>query len=462
MDTDSFKVLLIATNQEKQPYPVYPLGAAMVSQALEADGVTVRGLDCTVVDDPVAAALEASRDFTPDLVAVSIRAVDNTCLLSPRFYIPEAAMVTAALRSTFGFPLLLGGSGFSLFPERILEELDADYGVVGEGETTAVELVRALRAGRSPGPVPGLIRRGDGHATIARSATPKLSPERWARPSYRAFPLEPHLLAGGVASVQTKRGCDHRCTYCTYPLLEGREFRLRNPEEVAREVVGISDLGVEHLFFVDSNFNLPSEHAGEICRHLIKTGRPLQWSAFVTPLGFNARLAELMFLSGARSLELGAEAGTLTTLKALGKDHTPEDIRAADAACFDVGLVPAHYFMFGGPGETEETVERTLALIDRLRGPVAAVLGIRLYPGTRLFERAIEEGVTTPQVDPFPPRFYVSPALNLEWLLGRLLGYAAAHRSFILVGETNELEPELAKRMRRRGRKGAMWEYMPI
>ena len=115
MDTDSFKVLLIATNQEKQPYPVYPLGAAMVSQALEADGVTVRGLDCTVVDDPVAAALEASRDFTPDLVAVSIRAVDNTCLLSPRFYIPEAAMVTAALRSTFGFPLLLGGSGFSLF-----------------------------------------------------------------------------------------------------------------------------------------------------------------------------------------------------------------------------------------------------------------------------------------------------------------------------------------------------------
>ena len=51
-------------------------------------------------------------------------------------------------------------------------------------------------------------------------------------------------------------------------------------------MVGISDLGVEHLFFVDSNFNLPSEHAGEICRHLIKTGRPLRWRIFDTPLGF--------------------------------------------------------------------------------------------------------------------------------------------------------------------------------
>ena len=125
-------------------------------------------------------------------------------------------------------------------------------------------------------------------------------------------------------------------------------------------------------------------------------------------------------------------------------------------------LVPAHDFMFGGPDETEETVERTLVLIDRLRGPVAAMLRIRLYPGTLALRARYRRGskhirsgsISTPvlRLPHAEPGVAAQPAPEVR-----------GGPSLLHTGRgSNELEPELVERMRRRGRKGEMWEYMPI
>jgi len=460
LSTREYTVLIIAANSERQPYPVYPLGASMIAGVLSREpGVTVYGVDCSFVDDPVRAALAAADAFQPDLIALSIRAVDNTCYLAPRFYMDESKLIASSLRGRFRVPIVLGGSGFSLFPRRILDEIGADLGVVGEGERAAVELVRALRAGRSPAGIVGLMTRDGPRDVVSPGAMP-LPPECWGEPSLTIFPLTPHTGSGGMASVQTKRGCPRRCTYCTYPLLEGRQLRLRAPGAVAKELAGYRSAGINRVFIVDSNFNLPIEHAEAICRELCSLDAPVGWSAFLSPLGVTEQLAELISRSGARSLEFGAESGAAETLAALGKHHSPADIVRADRSCRRVGIAAVHYFMFGGPGETRETVNETLELIEELEGPIAGVVGIRIYPGTGLHQRAIAEGVVSEGVDMLKPTFYLSPKVDRDWMLERVRSFAADRMNFILVGEPTPREEAVTTALRRRGRSGALWEYL--
>src|SRR5512136_406138 len=88
-----FKILIIATNQEREPYPVYPLGASLIASVLEAGGAEVRGLDLAFAEDPAREAAAAASEFGPDAIAVSVRAVDNVTFLDPRYYVPDCARV---------------------------------------------------------------------------------------------------------------------------------------------------------------------------------------------------------------------------------------------------------------------------------------------------------------------------------------------------------------------------------
>lgn len=457
----SFRVLVIATNSERDPFPVYPLGASFVASALERAGVDVATLDLAFSENPAAQAALAAEEAAADLVAVAVRAVDNTTNLDSRYYLPGVSKVVGAIRGACGSPVLLGGSGYSLFPETILMGLQADYGIQGEGELTVVRLVAALRAGEGPVAGDGLYVLRDG---VVEGAPPEsfLAPAEWSAPDYRLFPLDPYLEAGGTASVQSKRGCPQKCCYCTYPFLEGRRLRLRDPRAVVEEVGRAVETGADYFYFVDNNFNMPAEHAREVCRELAARGSKTGWTAFVTPLGFPAALADDMAAAGCRSLELGSEGGCDTTLRGLGKSHTVTEIVDADRRLFEAGITPAHYFIFGGPGETADTMEETLAVIDRLHGVCVAMVGVRIYPGTSLHSRSIEDGVVQEGSDLLEPAFYISPAVDAGSVLARLTEFAEGHPRFFIAGREINQNQVVIDRLRSRGRTGPLWEFYAL
>ena len=100
---------------------------------------------------------EALKEFAPGFVGISLRNIDNVDSFSAEkgWYLAEIRTLTEKIRQKTTAPIILGGPGFSILPEEILDYLAADYGVVGEGERTICDLIKKLEEGR---PVPRISK----------------------------------------------------------------------------------------------------------------------------------------------------------------------------------------------------------------------------------------------------------------------------------------------------------------
>jgi lipid biosynthesis B12-binding/radical SAM protein len=441
------KILLASVNVAAEPYAVYPLGMAAVASALTGGGHEVRQFDYLAAggsDDALLGALEESR---PDFVGLSLRNIDNvdsSCAEDEGWYLPRARRLAKLVRTATTAPLIVGGAGFSLMPEALIEYLEADYGVVGEGEQAACEVISTLAGGGRPprlttgSPLPG----------------PQV-PSALLEPSLVSF----YASQGGHVGVQTKRGCPHRCAYCSYPLLEGRRLRLREPGAVADDIERLlHDHGVGEFAFTDSTFNDPQGHYLLVAEELLQRRLPVRWCAFFRPQGLGRQELALLKRSGLYAVEFGTDAASDATLSGLDKGFAFAEALEANRACVAEGIAAAHFIMFGGPSETEATLREGLINIDRLEGCVVfAYAGIRILPGTGLYQRALSEGLLSPGDSLLKPVYYQSPAVEPAAI------DAALNAAFN--GRHDRIYPptEGSKRLavlRRLGYRGILWDKL--
>ncbi len=437
------RVLLVSTNTERQPYPVVPNGLAAVASSLDRAGHDVRLLDLCFARSPVTAAADAARRFSPDVIGVSVRNIDNSDAVALRHYTPEAAAVVRALRAAapHGCRLVAGGAAFGVAPEALFAELDVDYAVAGDGERASVALIAALAAEADPGVIPGLVRSSDGAITFTPpgedadlDSLPAPSLARWVD-------LKRYQRHGATVPVQTKRGCVYRCVYCTYRNVEGFGYRTRSPALVADEIAELRrDAGVRHVDFVDSTFNSPPGHAIEVCEELARRrlGVQLDTTNF-TPATVPRELLSAMRAAGFRTLGITAESASDTVLDRLEKGFTAAKAREVAERVERAGIRALWIFLVGGPGETDATLEETLSFAAwRLRRGDAVYLtvGLRIYPGTTLHRIALAEGVVGASDTLLSPSFYFSPALRFESAIARLRRFAADHPRFMFSADS--------------------------
>ena len=409
------KLLLVATNREQSPYPVAPLGALCVAAATKDAGHEVKFLDLGMAPAPQSALQQALEAGEFQAVAFSIRNLDNCWAFAPRSYFNDVQELAGIARQHFKGPLILGGSGFSVAPSGWMRRLDANYGVIGEIERTFPELLARLEAGHSPEGIEGVVTARN------KSDLPAVLP---AKPVERLveLPLPAHDLCGyrgyvkrgGFVSVQTKRGCPFKCSYCIYPQLEGRRYRLRPPALVAEEIETVARRSrLREFFFVDSVFNDPRKHALAICAELTRRKLLIRWNAFCNPVGFDAELSRAMAQAGCSGVEFGLDVATPKMLKALDKPFDQDEIRIALQAAHDARLPIAIYLLFGAPGETWSDVEDTQAFLNNCApaNAVFATYGLRIYEGTPLAKTSVNEGHLSPDHDLFEPAYYLSPGL---------------------------------------------------
>jgi hypothetical protein len=205
-------VLLVATNRERSPYPVAPLGTLCVAAAARAAGHAVDFLDLGLASSPQIALRQALGKGGYQAVAFGIRNLDNCWAFAPKLYFDEVRELAETVRNHFKGPLILGGSGFSVSPHGWMSRLKATCGVIGEGERAFPEVLASLEAGR-------LLEEIDGVITTSKRNVPLavLSARTVAR--LNELPLPAHDLCnyaayvkgGGFVSVQTKRGCPFQC-----------------------------------------------------------------------------------------------------------------------------------------------------------------------------------------------------------------------------------------------------------
>ena len=452
------KILLISPNRCTVPEAVFPLGLAQVNAVLQQAGHETRLVDSLAEPRPLEDEL---REFQPDFVGVSLRNIDNVLIRKQETFFESLTAICETVRRVHPRPVVIGGSGFSIYPERLLEMSGADFGIQGEGETSFVALLAALGNGADYMNLPGLVYRRNGKI-IANPQQPA------ALDAPAALPLRPPALAAhylnlsGTLNLQTQRGCRHTCCYCTYPVIEGRTHRRREPEAVADEMAQLENLGAKYVFIVDSVFNSSARHVTEICEAILRRPTKLRWGCFLRPQGLTPELMQLMKRAGLSHIEFGSDSFCDAVLEQYAKRLTFADIFHSSELARQAEIEHCHFLICGGPGETLETLETSFENSLRLNRPVImAVVGMRIYPGTPLVQRARREGQIKPEDDLLSPAYYVSPHLTEEAVFERLRNFARRSPNWI-AGDPPADFASLVKRLRQRGVVGPLWSYFAL
>lgn len=394
------RILLVSSNVTTEPYPVYPLGLAVIAGALAGRGHRVEQFDFLAAAGSEELLRETIAAFSPDYVCVSIRNLDNCDSLSDTDYPAVAKRLVEVIRESSGAPVIIGGPAFSILPEELLAHTGADYGIIGEGERLVCTLVEELAAGRTP---PRLQRAG--LLLAGNDMGPPLLKDELV-----GFYLE----QSGMINLQTKRGCPHGCSYCSYPTLEGSDYRCRDPRGVVDDLERIRrDHGADSFFFTDSVFNDSRGHYLEVAEEILRRGLAIRWCCYLRPAGIGRGELALLKRAGLYAVELGTDAASDTTLRSLGKGFSFAEALAVNRACVAEQIPCAHFIMFGGPDETAATVAEGLANIETLEQTVVfAFSGIRVLPGTPLHARAIRDGLIGADTPLLAPVYYQSPMVD--------------------------------------------------
>jgi hopanoid biosynthesis associated radical SAM protein HpnJ len=197
-------------------------------------------------------------------------------------------------------------------------------------------------------------------------------------------------------SIYSGRGCTSRCTYCLWPqTIGGRRFRTRSPENVAREVEKIVRLfpQVKEIFFDTDTFTGDRPHAEAVARLIGPVlGRAgVAWSCTARP-NVPRETLKVMRDNGLRLLIVGYESGVQEILNNIKKGIAVEGARTFTRHCHDLGILIHGTFMLGLPGETRETIERTLAFAKEMNPRTIQVSLPAAYPGTELHRQAVASG----------------------------------------------------------------------
>lgn len=455
------KVLLISANVEKIPDPVYPIGPAYVAAAARRAGHEVLDVDLCFAADAEAALRPVIAVERPDAIGVSLRNLDSSAFPQNTSYIDDYAHLMTTLRALSDAPIILGGAGFTVMPTTVLAHLGADIGVVGEGERLFPWVLERLTGGRplTSDDTALCESAGRGVCVYGRTRTGVL--DTLGTPARDLFDAARYYERGGALNVQTKRGCAFDCIFCSYPLIEGKKVRARAPVSVVDEIEEMRDTrGVGHVFFVDNIFNLPMEHAKEICADLVRRNLGIEWSAYLNPKFVDAELVRLMAASGCKGIEFGIDSDSPTMIAALHKMFDPDDLRRVAALCHAAGLKFCQSLIFGGPGETMATVEETIALMEELRPTaVVAMTGIRVLPGTQMVEHALRDGLVDEDDNLLYPKFYVAPGFKDE-IIERIDAYARSHANWIVPGKGIKTNVQVLQRLRARKIKGPLWRLL--
>lgn len=312
-----------------------------------------------------------------DLVGIST--TTSTCY--------EAYRISTYLRNR-QIPVVIGGIHATFLPDEAMQY--ADYVVRGEAEYSFLELVKAMKENRLPEGVPGVsywfnqqVYHNEGNncwADVNTLPPPDLSLIRnYQDRNIRTYP------------VITSRGCPHDCSFCSVTSMFGQRFRYKENEQVLQE---LSRYQGGNVFFVDDNFAAHKKHTKELLREMLDRNINLKWwgAQVRTELARDDELLELMRLNNAGMVFIGFESINPETLKAYNKKQNVEEIRESIRKFHDYGIRVHGMFVFGGDGDTRETITDTVDFALESHIDTVQFLTLTPIPGTALYDQMVSEG----------------------------------------------------------------------
>ena len=374
------KVALVRPNY--QTYLITPpLGLGYISSYLKKEGhevIIVDGLNRNLTNSEIV-------KLVRDCQIVGINILTD--------YYLQAKDLARRLKAE-GKIVVLGGVHPSVMPKESIEECNADFIVVGEGEETMDELVKAIENKKSTKHIKGLYSRNNFSNFKPREPIQNLDslpfPD-WKSIDPRKYQKAPHgaiVKNFPVGPITSTRGCPYECTFCASPKFWCRKLRYRSPENVVDEIEYlIKHFGVKEIHFEDDNLTLNRGHIESICKLILKRNINIPWA---TPNGIRADkvdepLLRLMKKAGCYFVVFGVESGNQEILNTIKKHETLKDVERAVRLANKIGFITQGFFIFGLPGETEETIKKTIEFAKSIPLDRAQFLLFDLLPGSELW-----------------------------------------------------------------------------
>lgn len=361
------RILLVQTWLGREQHPVLPLGLATIAGSLEKHQVRIEDLNLS--RSPMERLRSVLADYNPDAVGFSLRNADTTSYFDRYSYIPRCLeQIELSSRLCPNAHIMAGGAGFSIFAEQIMGHSQHIHcGVTGHGELVAPELLRN-RA------------RGLYHGAKGKYVSPRL--DLLSSASY--IPFEKNLAVG----VEVNRGCDRRCTYCSYSALSGKSVQERSLELVNRDIQQLAEQGSRHFFLIAPVLNNRRSRGMEVSSMVGSLNYGITWEAYHSAIEFDGEYASHIHDSGCTAVSFSPDGGTAGQMKRMGKDYNPARLESAIAAAVSNGIeVSLNIFPWDVTGGISEMISafRNGARWGRLAGPGLRRLRfslIRKLPGT--------------------------------------------------------------------------------
>ncbi len=359
-----------------------PMGLYWVAAVLMDHGYEVELIDwhdAAGQEDAIEAALLEKR---PDVVGFSVLHANRWGALD------IAGIVKRVLPET---RVVFGGVGATFLWRHFLTHFpQVDYVILGEGEYSFLALLRWLERDRrgDPASLPGLAYRAAGSAT--RSATPPPTVELDKLPLPASYFSYQHL--------SLTRGCPWNCSFCGSPAIWNRQVRSRSADHFVAEMQLLYRRGVRFFYVSDDTFTLDKVRVIEICQKILALKMRITWMAISRVSTVDEEVLYWMRLAGCIQISYGVESGSEAIRQTLNKPLKTVAIKRAFQLTVSHGILARAYFIYGSPGETWDTIQASIDLINEIK-PLAVIFYILdIFPGTALYRDFCRRTGTTDDI----------------------------------------------------------------
>ncbi len=351
-------------------------------------GHDIRVFDCIASGFDTETMLEELGTWVPELSLINTTtptiASDLTFVRRLKEHYPDAATAVFGTHVT------------ALHHEILDANPYLDIVIRREPEFTALQIPTVLHDGRVTGDLPGCTVRSDDGVKEFPDRPFEDNLDRLERPSWRYLPLDQYVhpvFDKPYLTVNTARGCRHRCVFCVAPMYYGRIVRHRTPESIVGEIKrNIDEFGVKHYWFYADDFTAEPEIVKQLCRKLIEARLDITWWSNTRVDKRDEEMFALMKDAGAVMLSIGGESGSQSVLKNMKKGAMTSFTHETVRILRNVGIDSVVYFVIGIPGETRESILETIEFAKTLNPDYVEFYPATPYPGTEFYDVVSENG----------------------------------------------------------------------
>jgi len=362
-----------------------PLGLAWIAAVLEREGIEVKVIDAPTIGLSEQEFMKIIDTWSPDIVGISS--------LTPTIYLAyRTAKITKDVDSNI--KVIIGGPHATFMWSDILAECPyIDYVVIGEGEYTALELVKTLEKNGDVSNVRGIAYRNKDSRPVFTGIRPLIKNlDELPPPARHLLPMDKYTLFGKpirIAHIMASRGCPYGCAFCSTSYFFGRRVRFRSPELVAEEIEEcICKYKTKAVVFTDDEFTINHRWLLKFLNELKERKLDIKWSCGSRVDTVNKEILKHMVNSGCTGIYYGVESGSQEILDKIGKKITLKQAEDAIKSSKELGIMTVATFILGLPWETIDDMKKTASFALKLDPDYAQFTAATPYPGTPLFQIA--------------------------------------------------------------------------